>query len=106
METSTQTSKPQTDNSPLSFSQTLKEFGIQFQHTPDYRLIWIPVDKISVYMGKFTHIRGYQGEIEISFTKYTNTILVYLSNLYEKKLIQLPPDISIEYHDGDIVVDF
>jgi hypothetical protein len=98
--------KPKTDNSPLSFSKTLEEFGIQFQHSPDYKLIWIPIDQISIFMNRFPHMMGKQGEIEISFTKYTNAILVYLNNLYEKKLIQLPPDISIEYHDGDIVIDF
>ena len=106
MKTSTLNSKPQTDKLARSFSKTLKEFGIQFQHSPDYRLIWIPVDEVSIFMNRFPHMKGKQGEIEISFTKYTNAILVYLNNLYEKKLIQLPPNISIEYHDGDIVVDF
>ena len=98
--------KPKTDNLARSFSKTLKEFGIQHYHDPAYRLIWIPVDEVSVFMDRFPHMKGKQGEIEISFTKYTNAILVYLNNLYEKKLIQLPPNISIEYHDGDIVVDF
>jgi len=106
METSTLNPKPQTDNLALSFSKTLEEFGIQFQHDPTYKLIWIPVDEISVYMSKFPHIRGYQGEIEISITKYSNAILVWISNLYEKKIIQLPRDTTIEYHDGDIVIEF
>jgi len=106
MQDSTLNPKPQTDNLSRSFSKTLKKFGIQFQHTPDYKTIWIPVDEISVYMSRFPHIMGYQGDDRISITKYPNVILVYLSNLYEKKLIQLPPDIAIEYHDGDIVIEF
>jgi len=106
METSTLNPKPKTDNLALSFSKTLEEFGIQFQHDLTYKLIWIPVDEISMYMSKFPHIRGYQGEIEISIAKYTNAILVYLANLYDKTIVYLPPDIEIEYHDGDIVVEF
>jgi len=106
MQNSTQTSEPKTDKLARSFSQALKKFGIQFQHSPDYKLIWIPVDEISVDLGKFPHIIGYQGDDKISITKYPNAILVYLSNLYEKKLIQLPPDIAIEYLDGNIVIDF
>ena len=106
MQNSTLNPEPKTDNLARSFSQTLEKFGIQFQHSPDYKLIWIPVDKVSVYMDGFPSIIAEQGEDKISVTKYPNAILIYLSNLYEKKLIQLPPDIAIEYHDGDIVVDF
>jgi len=106
MQNSTLNSEPKTDNLARSFSKTLEKFGIQFQHDPTYKLIWIPVDKVSVYMDGFPSIIAEQGEDKISVTKYPNAILIYLSNLYEKKLIQLPPDIAIEYHDGDIVVDF
>jgi len=106
MKTFTLNSKPKTDNLARSFSRALKKFGIQFQHDPTYKLIWIPVDKIFVYMGKFPHIRGYQGEIEISITKYTNAILIWLTNLYDKTEIQLSPDIEIKYHNGDIVIEF
>ena len=106
MKTPSLNPKPQIDNSPLSFSKTLEEFGIQFQHSPYYKLIWIPVDEISIDLGKYPRIMGKQGEDEIFITKYPSAILVYLSNLYEKKLIHLPPDIAIEYHDGEIVIDF
>ena len=106
MQNSTLNPEPKTDKLARSFSRALEKFGIQFQHSPDYRLIWIPVDEISVDLGKFSHIIGKQGDDKISITKYPNAILVYLSNLYEKKLIQLPPDIAIEYLDGNIVIDF
>jgi len=106
MQNSTLNPEPQTDKLARSFSQTLEKFGIQFQHDPTYKLIWIPVDEIFVYIGKFPHIRGYQGEIEISITKYTNAILVWLTNLYDKTEIQLSPDIEIKYLDGDIVIEF
>jgi len=98
--------EPKTDKLAHSFSRALKKFGIQFQHTPDYKLIWIPVDEISVDLQKYPSIYGMQGETKIVITRYSKAISVYLANLYEKKLIQLPPDIAIEYHNGDIVVDF
>jgi len=106
MKTPSLNPKSENENLSLSFSKTLEEFGIQYYHTPDYKLIWIPIDKISINLGKYPHIMGKQGEDEIFITKYPNTILIYLANLYEKKLIHLPPDIAIEYHDGEIVIDF
>jgi len=106
MQTPSLNSKSETGNLPRSFSQILEKFGIQFQHSPDYKLIWIPVDKVFMDLGKYPTISGIQGETKIMITRYSKAISIYLANLYEKKLIQLSPDISIEYHDGDIIIEF
>ena len=89
-----------------SFLKTLKEFKIQFNHDPNYKIFWIPIDLISVDLGKFPKIRGEQGDIEISITRYSNAIAIWISDSYNKKLIYLPPDKIVEYHNGDIVIEF
>jgi hypothetical protein len=89
MQTPTQVSKPQIDNSILSFLETLKEFGIEFFHSPDYKAIWIPIDKIFVDVSKFTYIGGHQGDTEITLTKYPNNTTIYIRDPYEGKLVIL-----------------